>query len=505
MKMRLESVIAATGGKTVVKGEESYLSREIRRVITDSRLLKSGLGNGPSGAESAGEDFSDAAFLAIKGEKFDGNDFIGEAVSKGVALVVAGPYEEKIRAAAGASAGTWIVSCEDTLKAYGNIAKASRAANPELKICGVTGSVGKTTCKEYVLKALSSCVPAQGTKANFNNEVGVPATVLGISDTTRAAVVEMGMRGLGQIAYLADIVRPDVAIITNIGAAHMELLGSMENTRRAKLEIAQGMGPGNTLILNGDDGLLSDTEAVDAILREYGASPSIIRFGMNENDGRRPEVFAGDIEPFVGGVKFKLYIDGAFFADASIGMSGRHNVYAALAAVAAAKTLGFPEDDIREKVLPAIASLTPESIGRQRVAEYGGCMIIDDCYNAGPESVKAQLEVLANLPVGEGGRRVAFLGDMLELGPVSELEHIAVGQKCAALGIDTVVCVGERARDIGFGGARHRSKTEFFFVANSGAAAERAAEFVRRGDAVLVKGSHAMHMEKISDRLKTGA
>ncbi|MBO7398583.1 MAG: UDP-N-acetylmuramoyl-tripeptide--D-alanyl-D-alanine ligase, partial [Clostridia bacterium] len=105
----------------------------------------------------------------------------------------------------------------------------------------------------------------------------------------------------------------------------------------------------------------------------------------------------------------------------------------------------------------------------------------------------------------EGGRRVAFLGDMLELGPVSELEHIAVGQKCAALGIDTVVCVGERARDIGFGGARHRSKTEFFFVADSGAAAERAAEFVRRGDAVLVKGSHAMHMEKISERLKNGA
>lgn len=506
MKMRLESVIAATGGKTVRQGGESHLSCEIRRVITDSRLLKSGRGNASSCAQGAGEDFSDTAFLAIKGEKFDGNDYIADALLAGVALVVAGPCAEKIDAALTLvpDSGTWIVSCEDTLTAYGNIAKASRAANPELKIVGVTGSVGKTTCKEFVLAALSACVPAQGTKANFNNEVGVPATVLDIADTTRAAVVEMGMRGPGQISYLANIVRPDVAIVTNIGCAHLDLLGTMENTRRAKLEIAQGMGPANTLILNGDDSLLSDSEAVSEILREYGATPTIITFGMNEKNGRLPDVCALDIEPAAGGMKFKLYFGGEFFADASIGMSGRHNVYAALAAVAAAKTIGFTEEDIREKVLPAVASLTSEKTGRQNVAEYGGILLIDDCYNAGPESVKAQLEVLAGLPVGEDGRRVAFLGDMLELGPVSVAEHIAVGEKCAALGIDTVVCVGERARDIGFGGARHRCKTEFFFVGDSETAAERVAEFAGRGDAVLVKGSHAMHMEKISAKIKSG-
>ena len=554
MKMTVRNIIDAVGGR-VAAGSESNLSRVITHIITDTRLLPTD------------DNIESAAFLALKGENFDGNTFAPAAARLGVGLVICERFEPDNNPSgaidgagdtAEADPGTVVVVCGDTLDAYGRIAAAHRLAYRGTVI-GVTGSVGKTTTKEFIFRAVSALGPASKTKANFNNEIGVPKTVLDIGGEN-SAVVEMGMRGRGQIEYLVNIVRPDVAVITTVGYAHIELLGTLDNTLRAKLEIASKMRSGGILILNGDDGLLADRENVLAILKEsYGVEPEIVYYGTGGN----AIVRADNIEAGENQTGFDLWIRGNFVSRVTLMMRGRHNVYAAMAAISVACAMnGFFETvtgndkisgaesfgAILRSVLPAVSSLRGEDFGRQKVIDAGGVTVIDDCYNAGPESVKAQLEALSMKQPAEGHRRVAVLGDMLELGDESVRLHREVAARAMELGIDRLICVGPLSRnmdagcfsalfgyagdafgaedagdagDAGYAGhafgaedagdaavthskgsnGRPDANCEFFYFDDSAACARRINALTEPGDVVLVKGSHGMHMEKVTEAL----
>ncbi|MBR5060388.1 MAG: UDP-N-acetylmuramoyl-tripeptide--D-alanyl-D-alanine ligase [Clostridia bacterium] len=482
MKMTVRSIIEAAGAQ-IVSGDVSHLSRTVTHVITDTRILPSD------------PDIKHAAFLALKGETFDGNTFAPAAAALGVGLVICERFEPDGSAVC---TDTVAAVCEDTLRAYGRIAAAHRRLYKGTVI-GITGSVGKTTTKEFVYGAVSSVGSASKTKANFNNDIGVPKTVLDIGDE-KTAVVEMGMRGRGQIEYLVDIVRPDIAIVTNIGFAHIELLGTIENTLRAKLEIASRMDEKGILILNGDDGLLADRANVLGILNEaYGARPEIFYYGSGQN----ARVMAQNVEAEDGFTAFDLRIDGRFIRHVTMSMRGRHNVYAALAAISAVYAMTGSVKTVEDSVIPAVSVLTGEAFGRQKTLDAGGVTVIDDCYNAGPESVKAQLESLAMRRPADGHKRVAVLGDMLELGDEAERLHREVASKAVELGIDRLICVGRLSSnmDAGCFRAAPGKRSEFFYFDDSEACAREIVSLTEPGDVVLVKGSHGMHMEKVTEAL----
>ena len=481
MMIKISEILERIGGK-VLPGSFDYSGEDyVDRVVTDTRLL------------SGSGDLSHTAFVAVKGEVFDGNDFIEPASKAGVFLIVAGADEDKARRAFYHDCRTVVVCCEDTLKAYGLIAGIRREQLP-VSVVGVTGSVGKTTAKEFVFRSVESLGKAAKTPKNHNNEIGVPNTVLGIEEDVKTAVIEMGMRGRGQISFLAGITKPHVGVITNIGTAHLELLGSMENTRLAKLEIADYMGKDDFLLVNGDDELLRESWDV---LDDQGRDeiPNILTFGFSEDCYFR----ASGAKVTPSSTEFDLTVGGIFVKRVALKVIGEHFIYAALAGIGTANVLGAGSDDIVRKVIPAVCSVLPEDTGRQQVYELPGCTLIDDCYNASPEAVRAELKILAEL-AGEG-HKVAFLGDMLELGSVSEAEHKAIGGECARLGVDVVVCVGPRAAGIPCG-APQGSNTVFRCFNDSREAADNVSNIVKNGSTVLVKGSHAMKMGVISDRIK---
>lgn len=481
MMITIAKIIERIGG-SVVSGSCAYSEADyIDNVVTDTRLLK------------AGGDYSHTAFVAVRGEVFDGNDFIGPAAVAGVFLIVAGTDEEKARRALSGAGRTIIVNCADTLKAYGAIAGIWRE-RLDVDVVGITGSVGKTTAKEFVFKAVSVLGPAAKTPKNHNNEIGVPAAILGIGPEIKYAVIEMGMRGRGQISFLASIARPRVGIITNIGTAHLELLGTKENTRLAKLEIAEKMGKNDFLLVNGDDRLLVEAGQV---LKDTGKNeiPVIRTFGFGENCFFR----AGNVTVAPGSTEFDLSIGGKFVQRVSLNVMGEHYVYGALAGIGAARACGASLKDIAKKVISAVSSVSSDDTGRQQVYTLANGTLIDDCYNASPEAVRAELRILKKL-AGKG-RKVAFLGDMLELGDLSAEEHRSMGRACAENGVDVCVCVGRLAAGIP-GGVNEGAGTVFKLFPDSAKAAEAAADIVEKGDTVLVKGSHAMHMEVISARIK---
>ena len=459
--MTIEAIAEAVGGK-LVNTVKADLAKEATGVVLDSRLVEEG-----------------GVFVATRGKRVDGHTFIEQVFEKGALAVICEKKPQKTK-------GTCIV-VDDSFVALKKLAAYYRK-QLSVKVVGIVGSVGKTSTKEMIASVLSAHYEVLKTEGNYNNEVGVPLTIFRIRDAHEVAVVEMGISDFGEMDRLGEIVRPDIVVFTNIGPCHLEYLGDLDGVFRAKTEIIAHMNPSGTLVINGHDEKLADID--DGI----SGNRRIIRFGK---ESKRDDVYASNIENLgLEGSSFTAnFPDGSRY-EMTVPLPGYHVVENAIAAAAVGYLMGLNLEEIRR----GMSSTEPLS-GRGHIIHTDRYTIVDDCYNASPKSMCAAIDTLGYAL----GRKVAILGDMLELGPVSELEHIAVGQKCAALGIDTVVCVGERARDIGFGGARHRSKTEFFFVADSGAAAERAAEFVRRGDAVLVKGSHAMHMEKISERLKNGA
>ena len=401
-------------------------------------------------------------FVALQGVR-DGHDFISTAMEKGAAAVLCtrkvGEYPAII--------------VDDTRIALGQIAKAYRR-HLGMRVVGVTGSVGKSTTKEMIACVLSSTYKVAKTPANHNNDIGMPMAVLSIPEDTEVAVLEMGMNHFREIAYLTDIAQPNAAVIINIGTMHIEHLGSQEGILKAKLEILEGMEQDAPLILNGDDSLLWNAQKQ--------LDRKVTYFGSHNTDCalRAENVIHGD-----GMIRFDACYDDTAFA-VELPLEGAHYVPDALAAISVGLTFGVSPAAMAES-LYSFRNLA----GRQEIFQEKGYTIIKDCYNAGPESMAAALSVLGNKP----GRRIAVMGDMLELGVCTQAEHYRVG-RIAAEKADMVFAYGPNSGRVISGcitgGMAEGSAQSFEDRAELVAALKRAA---RPGDVLLFKGSHGMHME----------
>lgn len=438
---------AALCGGTVVPEEDAQLTFCGARA--DSRKIEEG-----------------QLFVALKAER-DGHDFATAAMQKGAAAVLG---ERPIE-------GLPVLVTDDSLKALGLIAKGWRE-QLSAKVIGITGSVGKTTTKEMTAAVLQSTFRTSKTEENFNNNIGLPMTLLDIPADGEAAVVEMGMNHFGELSYLTSLAQPDVAVITNIGTMHIEHLGSRQGILKAKLEILEGLRPGGTVIFNGDEPLL----------REAKIEQKPLFFGIDTEADLRAE----DIRPVDGGVSFRAVGLGEDFA-VTIPAEGRHHVYDALAAIAVGLVCKVPVQNI----VSALADF--ENTGnRQKIFEKNGYCVIADCYNAGPESMQAALEILASRPAS--GRRIAVLGDMLELGMITQAAHFALGQKTAAAA-DMVFAYGPNSMRVVAGAIDAGMPEEDARCYDSHAALlADLRRNARKGDILLFKGSHGMHMEQVMEQ-----
>ncbi|MBQ7713729.1 MAG: UDP-N-acetylmuramoyl-tripeptide--D-alanyl-D-alanine ligase [Oscillospiraceae bacterium] len=439
----LTELVAAVHGELLQGGAET-----IPAVGTDSRAAEAG-----------------ALFVPIVGETFDGHDYIDAALDAGAAGCLCARVPKALQA------GKFYVRVADTAVAYRDLAAWHRSRF-DVPVVQVTGSVGKTTTKEMIALVLAQRYRTLKTEANYNNEIGTPRTLLRLDDSYEAAVVETGMDRAGQIRYLGAAVRPTVAVITNVGDMHIEYLGSRENIFRAKCEIFENLAPDGLAVLNGDDEWLNKVELPQRIVRAGKSG----RCGARVSDVR---------DRGVDGVSCVVTTARARYA-LSIPAPGAHMVYPASVAVAVGEALGLTADEIAR----GVSAYEPSGARMRVVPLSGGRRLLDDCYNAGPQSMKAALEVLSN----SGGNTVAVLGDMAELGGLSAEAHRSVGALAKELGVGKVIAIGAKAKDIAeaFGG-------DWYATADEALPAVRAA--FAPNTALLVKASHSMHFERLAEEL----
>jgi len=447
--LTIEQIVHATGG-ILNSGDASV---EISGICTDTRKIEKG-----------------CLFVPIAGDNYDGHDFINEAIAGGAIAVLFHKehftYDNIVS-----------IKVDNTTVAYGNIAKYYRSLF-QIPVVAITGSVGKTTTKDMTACAFSGSKTFVKTPANHNNEIGLPTTIFEIENQD-AAIVEMGMRGLGQIEYLSKIAAPTIGIITNIGSSHMELLGSKENIFKAKMEICKGMNNHSTLLLNGDDAMLTSDVA-----RDMTKTIKVLYFGTSDIcTFRAVDIIDADL------CKYKL-ITPYGEATVKLQVAGTHNIINSLAAIGAALCGGVAFLD----AVRGIEQYGPESI-RQKIIEYNNIKIIDDTYNASPESMKASLNVLMHLV---GTRKIAVLGNIFELGNFAEKAHRDVGNFISRLGLDFLVTVGNDASYIADEAITLDFNTEKIYKCNNtDEATIILRQIIKSGDVVLIKGSRAMKMELI--------
>ncbi len=424
--------------------------RPVSYISTDSRDIKPG-----------------SVFVAVQGEIFDGHRFVVSAIAQGAVCAIVNKVEEEY-------AHLPLIVVKDTMQAHIDIGAGYRARFSP-KIVGVTGSVGKTTTKDMVAAVLSRKYRTLKTQGNFNNEIGLPKTLFAMSREHQAAVIEMGMSARGEIEVLSKAVRPDIAVITNIGVSHLQNLGTRENILAAKLEILSGLKEGGPLLLNMDNDLL----------RTVGADIyKNICFYAAEN--HNADYYAKDIRENTFETTFTI-CHGKEEIPAKIPCIGRHNVQNAVCAFA----IGRMMDLNREECLEGLLSYVPSG-NRQRIFCSGGVTVMADCYNASPDSMYASLTTFASLPCK--GKHVAVLGDMLELGQMEEPGHLKVGKLCAQLHLDELVCYGPRSILYAQGAGESIKSAHF---ARQEAVCAYLKKNVHEGDAVLFKASHSMKLEDI--------
>jgi len=403
-------------------------------------------------------------FVALQGAR-DGHDFIPAALQKGAAAVLCTHCDGDYPA----------IVVDDTRIALGKIAQGERE-RIGMKVVGVTGSVGKSTTKEMVAAVLKSTYRVAKTPANHNNDIGMPMAVLSIPEDTEVAVLEMGMNHFREIAYLTSIAKPDIAVIVNIGTMHIEHLGSMEGILQAKLEIIEGMPEEGTIILNGDDALLWN--------QRKNLNKKALYFGIQNTEGY---VLGKDVSTNEDGLSFTAVAEGNAFPVA-MALEGEHFVLDALAAVSVGVAMGIPAKKIQKSL-----SKFQNMEGRQEIYEKNGMTVIQDCYNAGPESMNAALTVLGNRP----GRRVAVLGEMLELGVCADAEHYKVG-RIAAQKADVLLAYGPSSERTLYGaitGGMSANNARAF--TDKEKLVEVLKQIAKPGDVLLFKGSRGMRMELI--------
>ncbi len=444
---RLSEVVTATGGRLV----PSLPDRELAGVTTDSR--------------QAG---ADLLFVALRGDRFDGHDFLADAARAGAKVALVD------RPLAGtAPAGIARIEVDDTRRALGRLARW-HALRCDARRAAVTGSNGKTTTKELLRSALAAGGATIASEKSFNNDIGLPLTLLSIESTTRFAALEMGTNHPGEIARLADLGRPEVGIVTNCSYSHVEFLRDLDGVVTEKGALVEALPAHGVAVLNADDPALLK-------LRTRTAA-RVVTFGI-----RRPADFrAVDIKFDFRRLVYKLRGQRVY-----VPLGGCHNVYNSLAALAAADALGVPLPD-------AIAALRRVEGPPMRLAplRLDGITLLDDTYNANPGSVEAALRTLAATPAK--GRRVVVLGDMLELGEQSAALHGKCGELLSLVPDALLVAVGSHAHDV-VAGARRRGLAEerALTCADAKAAAVLLPPLLQRGDVVLVKGSRGMAMERV--------
>ena len=421
-------------------------------------------------------------FVAVVGERADGHEFADEARARGAVVL---SHQD--------TSGPEVMVDDETVPALGRLARAVLARLPDPLVVGLTGSSGKTSTKDLVAHLLESLGPTVAPKGSFNTEFGVPLTVLSAERDTRYLVIEMGARGAGHIAYLCDVAPPRIGVVLNVGAAHAGEFGGREATARAKSELVQALpaaDAGGVAILNDDDPLVREMAAV--------TTARVVRFGRGEAADVRAEdvVLDGQARAAF------LLVTGHGSAPVRLRLYGEHQVSNALAAAAVALELGMPV----EAVAAGLGDARPRSRWRMEVTERpDGVTVVNDAYNANPESVRAALQAL--VAMAAGGRTWAVLGEMLELGASSAEEHAAVGALVSRLGVSRLVVVGDGARAIQDGRTGQELDAdgeESVFVPDADAALALLRDEVRPGDVVLVKASRRAGLERVAEGLLEG-
>ena len=454
--MSLQEITAACRG--VYHGDPAAAVREVSDVVIDSR--------------KAGKD---SLFIAIKGARVDGHSFIPQVMEKGALCSVSEqdlgdvdyPY---IR----------VSSCEQALK---DIAEHYRRSL-DIKVVGISGSVGKTSTKEMIASVLAQKYSVLKTVGNYNNEIGLPLTVFNIREGHQIAVLEMGISDFGEMTRLAKIARPDICVFTNIGVAHIESLGSRDGILKAKTEMIDYMNPDGDVILNGDD------DKLRGFTPQNGISP--VFFGLDPSCPFHAEQITSR---GLKGTDAHFVTPSSSF-DVHISIPGKHMVYNALAGAAVGYALGMNDEEIAEGIRRNVPIA-----GRNNLIEGERYTVIDDCYNANPASMKSSLDVLAYADT----RKVAVLGDMFELGAKEKEMHYNVGRHAAEKEINVLVCIGDLSAETARGAQElsasvntdmeihhYHSKAEFF---------EHMDDILRERDTILVKASHGMEFPEIVERL----
>ena len=444
--MTPETAAKVCGGRLC--GEYTY-DCELGHVVIDSRAVKKG-----------------DLFVAYKGERADGHDYISTAFDRGAACCLAERIPE--------GENRPIILVPDVQEALERICTEYRRTL-SLPIIGITGSVGKTSAKEMISAVLSSKMKIHKTDKNFNNRIGVPMTISGIGPEHEAAVIEMGISGFGEMSELAAMVRPDIAVFTVIGHAHLEFLHDLDGVLKAKTEMLDYMDDDGLVIMNGDD----------EKLRGFQCRQKKLYFGLSDGC----DVTARNIRLGKNGSTDCEILCGERRISAHIPAYGQHMVYAALEGVAVGIAMGLSDEEISQ----GIASY--ETVGRRgAVTDTGFVTLVDDSYNANPDSMKCGIDSLMKMP----GRHVCILGDMLELGENSKEMHFDVGRYAREKGIDLVLCSGtlsaETSRGAGEKGVHFSSNSELIPALGT---------YIRKDDVVLVKASRGAHLEEAAEALKT--
>jgi UDP-N-acetylmuramoyl-tripeptide--D-alanyl-D-alanine ligase len=457
----LKVIAEACGGELFSGPAEAQVSR----VCTDSRQVQVG-----------------DLFVAIAGEKFDAHDYLVEVARKGAAALVVA--RSRVGQVSSLSRTVGIIAVDDTRLALGKLASRYRA-DFNLPVVAIGGSNGKTTTKELLASVLRRKFPTLWSEASFNNDIGVPLTLLKLERTHGAAVIEVGTNHPGELPPLLQMVQPQFGVLTNIGREHLEFFGNLDGVAREEGWLAEFLPASGKLFINGDNvwtpGIVRRTKA------------SVVKVGVGEgNDWCARNVRVGE-----DGVRFEVESPGSEFSgEYRLRVLGRHQVPNALLALAAGRELGVTPDQARR----GLAECAPPKM-RLQIWEASGVRVLDDSYNANADSVLAALQTLHDLP--RAGRRVAVLGDMAELGAHTAEAHREIGRRCAELGVHRLVAVGRFARETA-GAARAaglKDVEEFADVPTAAAAVKR---LVRPGDLVLLKASRTTGLEKVGEMLKSG-
>jgi len=453
MKLKLSDIVSLTSGRMTPVNATG----RVTGISTDSRTIRPG-----------------ELFVPLRGPNYDGHDFLIRALRNGAAACLS---EEVI-----AGFQIPVIQVDDTLRALGDIAQGIRRNFPG-PVTAITGSSGKTTTKEMLGSILSLTGPGIKSQGNFNNLIGLPLTLFELEENHQWAVLEMGMSARGEISRLAEIGQPDVGLITNVGAAHLETLHGLDGVARAKGELFAALGPGCTAVINADDERVAAIPVANGVRR--------LLFGLGAEAEVRGEAIRVEREM----VHFRLCLAGESF-DVVLHVAGRFNVINALAAAAAATALDVPA----RQIVSGLEAFRPIA-GRMQISQLeNGTTLIEDTYNANPQSMAAALQALDEM--NGGGRRIAVLGDMLELGTASDELHRQLGRN-AAEHCDLLLLLGNQAAQVARGAREGGLAAERVRqVADHDRAIECLLQVLKAEDRLLLKGSRGMRMEKISAGLR---